>query len=217
MKLNAKKTVLVTGFSPFPGAPVNPTERLMKRLPKRLGVHQFDVDFAFHVLPTTWVGRQEVTSRLRDTIQPDAIVHFGVDGTRRTINIETRALNRAILVRLDSVGQSPGRPELDPGGKRVRNATLSAGPLRDAALTGGAPTRLSTNAGTYLCNATLWDSVGSGIPSIFVHVPALPRGPRDTRPSYPVIEEAAVRLLQETARRLRGRQDYFAFSRSHST
>ena len=203
MRRNSNKTLLVTGFCPFPGAPVNPTEQLMKRLPKRLGSHQFDVDFVFHVLPTTWVGRQDVTAKLRNDLQPDAIVHFGVDGTRRTINIETRAVNRAILVRRDSIGQSPARPELDPSAERIRRATIAARPLRDAALTGGAPTRLSADAGTYLCNATLWDSVGSGIPSIFVHVPALPRTPRDTRPGYPVIEETAVRLLRETARRLR--------------
>lgn len=197
------KTILVTGFSPFPGAPINPTERLMRRLPKRLGTHQFNVEMVFHVLPTTWSGRREVTEKLRNEIRPDAIVHFGVDGTRRTMNIETRAVNRAIRVRPDAVGASPNRPELANGSERARSATLPARALRDAAQTGGAPARLSTDAGTYLCNATLWDSVGSGIPSIFVHVPALPKGPRDTRPGYPAIEEAAVRLLQETARRLR--------------
>ena len=39
------RTILVTGFSPFPGAPVNPTERLMRRLPLRLGAHQSGVTF----------------------------------------------------------------------------------------------------------------------------------------------------------------------------
>ncbi|MEE4011553.1 peptidase C15 [Roseibium sp. FZY0029] len=203
MKTSVRKTVLVTGFSPFPGAPVNPTERLMRRLAKRMRAHQSGVDFVFHVLPTTWAGREEVTGRLRTTLLPDAIVHFGVDGTRRTINIETRAVNRAVRVRPDALGKAPARPELALSQERSRRSTLPAAPLRDAALAAGAPARLSTNAGTYLCNATLWDSIGSGIASIFVHVPALPKGPRDTRPTYPVIEEAAVRILRELARRLR--------------
>ena len=200
---NTKRTILVTGFSPFPGAPVNPTEQLMRRLPKRLGRHQFGVDFVFKVLPTTWAGRQDITAALRDELAPDAIVHFGVDGTRRTMNIETCAVNRAIRVRLDAAGKAPARPELTVSGERSRRSTLPARALRDAAETGGTPASLSENAGTYLCNATLWDSVGSGIPSIFVHVPALPKGKKDPRPGYPVIEEAAVRLLQETARRIR--------------
>ncbi|MCX2722198.1 peptidase C15 [Roseibium salinum] len=196
------RTILVTGFSPFPGAPVNPTERLMHRLPRRLGKHQCGVEFVFHVLPTTWAGRRDVTDRLRLDIRPDAIVHFGVDGTRRTLNIETRAINRAVRVRPDAMGRAPERPELAPSGERIRRSTLPGRALCRAALAARAPAALSDNAGTYLCNATLWDSIGSGIPSIFVHVPALPRGPRDSRPPYHLVEDAAVRLLQETARRL---------------
>lgn len=200
---NTQKTILVTGFSPFPGAPVNPTERLMRRLPFRLGGHQAGVKFEFRVLPTTWAGRAGVTEKLRKEIRPDAIVHFGVDGTRRTLNVETRAVNQAVRVRPDAAGCSPGQPELNRGGERIRRSTLPGRAMWQAARSTGAPAALSTNAGTYLCNATLWDSVGSGIPSIFIHVPSLPRGKRDSRPSYPLIEDAAVRILQETARRLR--------------
>lgn len=199
----ASKTILVTGFTPFPGAPVNPTEQLMRRLSKRLGKHQSGVEFVFEVLPTTWAGRQEVTSKLREEIRPDAIVHFGVDGTRRTLNVETRAVNRATRIRTDADGKSPTRPELEPGNERARSATLPARALLEAAQTAGVPSSLSTNAGTYLCNATLWDTLGSGAPSIFIHVPSLPKGRHDKRPSYAAIEEAAVRLLKETARRLR--------------
>lgn len=203
MSARQQKTVLVTGFSPFPGAPVNPTERLMRRLPARLGAFRPGVRFVFHVLPTTWAGRQEVTERLRQEIRPDAIVHFGVDSSRRTINIETRAVNRAIRVRPDAAGVAPARPELAAGPERFRTSTLPAAALLKATQSSGAPAALSSNAGTYLCNATLWDSIGSGIPSIFVHVPALPRGSRDTRPAYAVVEEAAVRILRELARRLK--------------
>ncbi|WP_299480945.1 pyroglutamyl-peptidase I [uncultured Roseibium sp.] len=197
------KTILVTGFTPFPGAPVNPTEQLMRRLSKRLGKHQTGVEFVFEVLPTTWAGRQEVTSKLREELRPDAIVHFGVDGTRRTLNVETRAVNRATRIRTDADGKAPTRPELAPGNERARSATLPARALLQAAKTAGVPSTLSSNAGTYLCNATLWDTIGSSVPCIFIHVPSLPKGRHDTRPSYPAIEEAAVRLLKETARRLR--------------
>ncbi|QDG78651.1 peptidase C15 [Labrenzia sp. PHM005] len=200
---NSQKTILVTGFMPFPGAPVNPTQMLIKRLPKRLGQHQHGVGYRFDVLPTTWEARKTVTDALRREVQPDAIVHFGVDGTRQDINIESRAVNQAIRVRLDSTGKSPDNPELDPAGERARSATLPAAPLAVAARLSGARAKVSVNAGTYLCNATLWDSIGSGIPSIFVHVPPLPRTKWDPRPSFAVLENSAVSLLQDLARRLR--------------
>ncbi|MBN9671185.1 pyroglutamyl-peptidase I [Roseibium aggregatum] len=197
------KTILVTGFSPFPGAPVNPTQVLMHRLPKRLSNRETGIDFVFRVLPTTWAARADTTARLLEELQPDAVVHFGLDGTRRTINIETRAVNRATRIRPDASGRKPAQPVLTPGAVRYRPATLPARPLRDAALSAGAPAKISADAGTYLCNATLWDTLGSGTPAIFVHVPSLPRGRHDRRPGFTLIEEAAVRILLETARRLR--------------
>jgi len=199
---DARKTVLVTGFTPFPGAPVNPTQHLMAALPERLDELPSSVHFAFHVLPTTWAGRQEVTDKLRRELAPDAIVHFGVDGTRPAINIETRAVNRAEQVRPDAAGEIAPDAELSAGAEAMRQSTLPADALCSAARSAGAPADLSEDAGTYLCNATLWDSIGSGIPSIFVHVPALPESPGDERPAFAVVEAAAVRILEEVARRL---------------
>lgn len=196
------KTILVTGFTPFPGAPVNPTQHLMRSLPDRLADLSSSANFHFHVLPTTWAGRQEVTDKLRRDLQPDAIVHFGVDGTRPMINIETRAVNKAEQVRPDAAGAIAPQAELAAGAEAARQSTLPADALCAAARSAGAPTELSEDAGTYLCNATLWDSIGSGIPSIFVHVPALPEGRDDVRPSFAVVEAAAVRVLEEVARRL---------------
>lgn len=202
MTADTRRTILVTGFTPFPGAPVNPTEQLMHSLPERLGDTLSGVRYEFHVLPTTWAGRQDVTEKLRRELQPDAIVHFGVDGTRPTINIETRAVNRAEQVRPDAAGDIAPQEHLAAGAEDARRATLPAEALCRAARSAGAPAELSEDAGTYLCNATLWDSIGSGIPSIFVHVPALPEAADDGRPAFALVEAAAVRVLEEVARRL---------------
>ena len=196
------QTILVTGFSPFPGAPVNPTQHLMQSLPDRMGLPPHRIRFSFHVLPTTWAGRLEVTEKLRRDTRPAAIVHFGVDGTRSEINIETRAVNQTDQVRPDAAGQLPSHPELAPGSEPARMSTLAAEPLCAAARSAGAPAQLSVDAGSYLCNATLWDSIGSGIPSIFVHVPALPDGPDDPRPAFSKVEDAAVSILEEVARQV---------------
>ncbi|WP_268956865.1 pyroglutamyl-peptidase I [Roseibium aggregatum] len=196
------KTVLVTGFEPFPGMPVNPTALLMKRLPRRLIPEVRGTRFLFEILPTTWTGRFEVAERLRRDLSPDAIVHFGVDGSRRTINIETRAVNRATRVKPDAGGAHAETSPLQAGAETARTSTLPFRALYEAAARSGLPVALSRDAGTYLCNATLWDSIGSGIPSVFVHVPPLPRGRFDTRPSLQQIEKAAILILEETRRRI---------------
>lgn len=196
------KTVLVTGFEPFPGMPVNPTALLMERLPRRLAPERRGTRFHFETLPTTWAGRTEVAARLRHDLSPDAIVHFGVDGSRRTINIETRAVNRATRVKPDAFGVHAETARLEPGGEEARTSTLPVRALREAAARSGLPVALSRDAGTYLCNATLWDSIGSKIPSVFVHVPPLARGRGDTKPSPRQIEQAAILILEEIRRRI---------------
>ncbi len=182
--------------------PVNPTAPLIDRLPKRLASQIPGVRFHFARLPTTWAGRQSVTARLREKLKPDAIVHFGVDGSRRGINIETRAVNRATRIKPDANGQHAAGGPLEPHAPAARSATLPVKALKNAAGRSGAKVSLSRDAGTYLCNATLWDSIGSGIPSVFVHVPPLPRGRADTRPSLQQVEAAAVQILKEAARQL---------------
>jgi pyroglutamyl-peptidase len=196
------KTILVTGFEPLPGMPVNPTALLMERLPRRLAATSRGGRFHFETLPTTWAGRFEVTDRLRKELSPDAIVHFGVDGSRRTINIEARAVNRATRVKPDARGAHAETALLEPGEERARTSTLPIRALHQAAVRSGLPVALSRDAGTYLCNATLWDSIGSGIPSVFVHVPSLPRGRFDTRLSLQQMEQAAIQILEETRRRV---------------
>ncbi|MTH97979.1 peptidase C15 [Roseibium sp. RKSG952] len=194
------RTLLVTGFGPFPGAPVNPTAHLIRRLPVILGKTIGSVSLEYAVLPATWSGRQAVTRTLIDRVAPDAVVHFGVDGKRREINIETRAVNRAIRVRCDAEGAYSATACLGHPAEAPRLSTLSPARLLEAVRRTGAPVAMSKDAGNYLCNATLWDTLGRGLPAVFVHVPSLPRGRSEDRPPYRTVERAAVSLLKEAAR-----------------
>ncbi|MBO6757797.1 MAG: peptidase C15 [Roseibium sp.] len=196
------KTLLVTGFNGFPGMPVNPTARLMERLPKRLPDQVHGVRLDYLVLPPVWADRMPVIQAQIAKISPDAVVHLGVDGKRRQINIETRAVNQASQIRADAAGRRHARAVLDPGGSAVRTATLPVRAIRAAVARSGAPAALSANAGDYLCNAVFWDTLGAGIPAVFVHVPALPRGRAEQRPSYHAVENAAVNILRDLAMRL---------------
>lgn len=196
------KTVLVTGFSPFPGTPINPTSLLVQRLKKRLPHHMGTVRFHYAILPTTWAGRQEAAGPLRRDLKPDAIVHFGADGSRPQINVETHAVNRATQMKPDAIGAMAPSLHLETSAPASRMITLAPQPLLAALKATGVKAQLSNDAGIYLCNATLWDSIGSGIPSIFVHVPNLSQGKADKRLALADLERAASTLLRTLARGL---------------
>ncbi|EFO28993.1 peptidase C15, pyroglutamyl peptidase I [Roseibium sp. TrichSKD4] len=196
------KTLLATGFSGFPGMPVNPTERLMGRLPKRLPAHIHGVRFCYAVLPPEWRAREERTQHIIKKVDPVAVVHFGVDGSQRSINIETLARNWASTTRADAAGDVAPHRLLAKAGTPNRRATLPVRSLQKSARRSGVDVRLSNNAGDYLCNATLWDTLGTGRQAVFVHVPSLPRGRYENRPSYHSVETAAVYLLSDLALKL---------------
>lgn len=197
------KTVLVTGFSPFPGMPINPSALLIERLQKLMPGCVHGVRFHFELLPTTWAARKEVTDRLRKDLKPDAIVHIGVASKSYQLRIETRAVNQATRIIPDAAGKHAPSVHLSPEApEKARFSTLPTRAMLEAALRSGAKAKLSNDAGTYLCNATLWDSIGSGIPSVFIHIPPLPRWRQDRRPPLTSTEQACRQMLLEIARRI---------------
>ncbi|NVK34905.1 MAG: pyroglutamyl-peptidase I [Rhodobacteraceae bacterium] len=196
------KSLLITGFEPFPGMPINPTSLLIKRLPMRLPDLFQNTLVQFALLPTTWSGRKSAASVLRAKLQPDAILHFGVAGKRRNISIETRAVNCATRIIPDAAGVHFPHVVLEKDAPAARYSTLPVKALQQASLRAGVPTSLSRDAGTYLCNATLWDSLRDGYKAAFVHVPPLPHPNDRTRPGYLQVEQACINIILETARRI---------------
>ena len=173
--------LLVTGFEPFPGAPVNPTEWLVGRLrekPPRLpGVGAFRAE----LLP---VDYRTVGARLEEIgrdFAPDIAVHFGLAQTAAGFRLERIARNRFESPRPDNSGYCP-----DDGPICAATPILpSTLPLEDihAALTNaGLPVEWSDDAGGYLCNVVFTLSAAHAFDGFsprmtgFVHVSPTGRG-----------------------------------------
>ena len=52
--MSAKLRILITGFGPFPGAPFNPTQPLVKRLLRLQRPALGDVELSGHIFPVTY-------------------------------------------------------------------------------------------------------------------------------------------------------------------
>ena len=74
----ARTTVLVTGFGPFPGVPVNATMLLLPALSLPATKLFPDVHFVLEVLPTEWSAGPRRLERLLAETTPDLALHFGV-------------------------------------------------------------------------------------------------------------------------------------------
>jgi pyroglutamyl-peptidase len=172
--------MLVTGFGAFPGAPVNPTQDLMRSL-REAGLPGLALET--HVLPVTWAGTGAALGELIARLEPDAVLMFGLARRARALRVETRARNAATTIHPDADGFLHPTAKPWPGEPAFRDVRADAAAVLAAIRATGAPARLSLDAGTYLCNAALWTALAATdakTPVLFVHVPPLsPRGPLD--------------------------------------
>jgi pyroglutamyl-peptidase len=171
--------VLITGFGPFPGAPFNPSAALAKALARRRRPVLAGIERVVHVFATTYASVDRDLPKLFAK-KPDIVLMFGVAGRRRQLCIEIRARNAVSLLFPDAAGHRPLRGVIRLGGP----ATLT-GNAPFARLAGTTGTRLSRDAGSYLCNYVYWRALeqvrGTRPLAQFVHIPPVSAKPRPRR------------------------------------
>ena len=169
-------TLLITGFGPFPGAPYNPTIRLVEELAQLKRPALANVKIVSHIFETSYAAVDRDLPALLAQHKPDALLMFGLAAATKYIRIETRARN-ALTLLPDASGQILRRNVIAEGGLSARTMPAPQRRLLAAARTAGLAVRLSRDAGRYLCNYLCWKASEAGGPRLaaFVHVPLVPR------------------------------------------
>ncbi len=173
------RTILITGFGPFPGAPYNPTQKLVRDLARLRRPALADVTLIGHVFETSYAAVDRELPELIAQHRPDALLMFGLHGRARTIRIETRARN-ALALLPDASGKILRRGVIDGDAPFSLRMPMQAPALLAAAREAQVPAVLSRDAGRYLCNYLCWrarEAVGGDGPKLaaFVHVPLVRR------------------------------------------
>ncbi len=172
--------VLITGFGPFPGVPYNVSATLAEQVGAEIRQRFPSSSVVTAALPTEWDAAPERASDLICDLKPALALHFGVSDQARGFVIETIARNQ--MGRLDAAGELPMTPMIEPFGPDEMPTLLPAGRINARLKRLGLPSRLSRDAGTYLCNAVFYRSVltqkelGLGGRSGFVHLPVAVEG-----------------------------------------
>jgi pyroglutamyl-peptidase len=167
--------ILLTGFQPFgPGRPANPSWEGIKDLDGR---EWRGYRLACREMPVDWGAPMVHLSKWIDALKPVAVFSFGQGGAD-AFAIETRARNER-GGGADNRGQLAKNPLIAGDGPEEFAATIDSKALAAELKRAGYPTRISTNAGQYLCEEALYtleylrakrDFAGS---VMFCHVPPL--------------------------------------------
>jgi pyroglutamyl-peptidase len=178
--MSNKLRILVTGFGPFPGAPHNPTARLVERL-LRLRRPAFDkVELSGHIFHVTYTTIDRELPDLLAAHRPHALLMFGLASRTPYLRIETRARNAITTIWPDADGTRIRNGSIAPERDALMFGPHTAKLLR-AALATGIDARASRDAGSYLCNYLSWRAIeatrlddGPRL-AAFIHVPLLAR------------------------------------------
>jgi pyroglutamyl-peptidase len=145
--------VLVTGFEPFGISDRNPSREVARVLDGRTIA---GLKVASRILPVSMRAIADALNRVLDEAQPKIIVALGLAGSESMIRIERYGVNLADFPLADNEGELVvDRPVL-PDGPPALVTSLPNRQIRDALLAAGIPARLSTTAGTYLCNTLIY-------------------------------------------------------------
>src|SRR5215470_6857852 len=178
------RTILLTGFGPFPGARFNPTRALVAQLFRSRRLAFTGTKPVIHVFPTCYAAVDRELAALIARHQPDAIVMFGLAARTKHVRIETQARNAMSPLLPDADGFTPalGAIERDAPTRQAGHAPFRR--LLAAARGMGMRVALSRDAGRYLCNYAYWRAIEAaakpGGPRlvVLIHVPEVRRAGR---------------------------------------
>ena len=194
-------TVLITGFGRFPGAPFNPSGPLALALARRRRPAFADVQRAVHIFETSYAAVDRDLPKLVAKHKPDIVLMFGLAARTPFLRVETRARNAVSILFPDVTGFRPVERAIAPGQPALRGRAPFAC-LLGAARASGARTRLSRDAGRYLCNYVYWralEASRSGTLAQFIHIPPISKTPRrpgaKRRPSHAALVRAGEAIL----------------------
>ncbi|EOS53466.1 pyroglutamyl-peptidase I [Paenibacillus barengoltzii] len=171
------KKLLLTGFEPFGGEPINPAVEAMRRLQGRV-IGSFEI--VGLELPTVF---GQSTERLLAAVQqhePEVVIALGQAGGREGISFERVAVNLNDANIADNAGNQPVDEPVVPEGPAAYWTTQPVKRMVDRLRDEGIPASISLSAGTFVCNHLFYGLMhhlavtGKPIRGGFIHVPYLP-------------------------------------------
>jgi pyroglutamyl-peptidase len=176
--VRSPSTVLVTGFDPFGGSPVNPSWDAVHALHGRV-IDGHEVIGG--EIPTVFGASLDRLEALLEEHRPRLVICTGQAAGRAAISLERVAINVNDARIPDNVGARPIDQPIVAGGPAAYFTTLPIKAMLQALLDGGVRAEVSQTAGTFVCNQTFyglmhllaqarWQGVRGGL----IHVPWLP-------------------------------------------
>jgi pyroglutamyl-peptidase len=171
--------ILISGFEPFGGSTVNPTEKLIRAIAEEKFT---GVTLKTILLPVYFDDCVDLLLQEIEEFRPDAVISCGLAGGRTGITPERIAVNLKDIATdaayPDNKGARPQDKPINPDGPDGLFTKLPIRRMVSRLKEAGIPSSISYTAGTFICNNTMYgvlDYIQKNDLSMiagFVHFPA---------------------------------------------
>jgi pyroglutamyl-peptidase len=166
--------MLIVGFAGYAGRGINPAAEIADALDgERIGGRAV----VGTVLPVDYAGLRGRLENLVERHSPKVVICLGLWPGEPVIRLERLGANVNDFEIPDNEGRIASGP-IEPSGPAARLSSLPLEDIQHRLLEAGIPARLSSSAGNFLCNATLYCVLGiaeaRSIRAGFIHLPYLP-------------------------------------------
>lgn len=182
--------IILSGFEPFGGSNINPSERAALALHGQVIAGARIIST---ILPVDHLKGPQALLAALQAHRPDAVVCLGEAPNRAVISIERVAINLLDFTIPDNSGVVVTDHPVIPGGPAAYFATLPLRAMFNAIQAAGVPAELSLSAGSYLCNAILYHLLHyqaaqvRPAPGGFIHLPRFPQQAVDAKQRTPTM------------------------------
>lgn len=178
-KLAVKPRILLTGFTPFAGAVLNPSWLAASALDGETIAGHSVISAQ---LPTAFEASLKELGRLLRLHKPDLVICLGQAGGRGAILLERVALNICDAGIADNAGCQPIDVPVVSNGPVAYFSTLPIKAILQALNDAGIAAEVSQTAGTFVCNHVFYSlmhrlanqSRGCQVRGGFIHIPFVP-------------------------------------------
>ena len=182
------KTILITGFEPFGGETVNPSQAIAEALDGRVIEGR---RVAGAVLPCVFGESRHELVRLLRAHQPSLAICVGQAGGRAEITPERVAINIDDARIADNAGSQPIDSPVVRNGPAAYWSRLPIKAIVAALHARKIPAAVSQTAGTFVCNHVFYGLMHAlrwqrQVRGGFIHVPFLPEQAGAGQPSLPL-------------------------------
>lgn len=165
--------ILLTGFDPFGGEPVNPAEEAVKRVSDNIrGAEVIKL-----TIPTVQTKSVKAIEEAIETHNPDIVISIGQAGGRFDITPERVAINMNDFRIKDNEGNQPTDEVIQEDGQPAYFTNLPVKAMVKHMNDNNIPATLSYTAGTFVCNHVMYgilymiDKKYPNIKGGFIHIP----------------------------------------------